>query len=219
MTVLASPRRVHALFAALVLAGCGPTVTSPGPTAAEVAGAAVVACVNIELAECRFVAERIAATLPEGRRAPFSIQIRLAGCVNDGPCARSLAARAGTAVIEYANGGQAIDLDVQGPPREPRIEPIENPRTDPIQPSSPRVNGPGPFEFEVGHCGLSHMVDFDGSFWVLSGEINDLAQAYFNAERGIIGLVDRNTAEYRGTDNAPIRLARFPGAKRFFLCD
>jgi hypothetical protein len=184
-----------------------------------VAGAAVVSCVNIEPAECRFVAERIAATLPEGRRAPFSIQIRLAGCANDGPCVRSLTARAGSAVIEYPNGGQAIDLSLLGPPADPRMEPIDNPRTDPIQPKSPRVNGPGPFEFEVGHCGLSHLVDFDGSFWVLSGEVNERAQAFFNSERGVIRLVDRNVAEYRGTDNALINLARFPGAKRFFQCD
>ena len=192
---------------------------SPEPTATEVAGATVVGCVNIDLAECRLVAERISATLPEGRRAPFSIQIRLAGCVNDGPCLRSLAARAGTAVIEYANGGQAVDLGLQGPPAEPRIEPFENPRTEPIQPSSPRVNGPGPFEFEVGHCGLSHSVDFDGSFWVLSGEINERALAYFNAERGTMRLLDRNVAEYLGADNLRFRLARFPGAKRFLLCD
>jgi hypothetical protein len=201
------------------MAGCGPTVTSLEPTAAEVAGATVVSCVNIGLAECHFVAERIATSLPEGRRAPFSIQVRLVGCANDGPCPRTLAARAGTAVIEYANGGQAIDLHLQGPPGDPRMERFENPRTEPVQPSSLRVNGPGPFEFEVGHCGLGHSVDFDGSFWVLSGQVNERAQAVFNPERGVINLVDRNVAEYRGTDDAPIRLARFPGAKRLFLCD
>lgn len=212
-----------ALVVLAVLAACSPTVSPPPsapPAEAELANVAV-ACGSIEPAECRFVAARILAALPEERRAPFAIQITLGSCVAD-PCPRSLGARSGAAVIEYPNGGQPMHARLEGPPVNPLIafDPEIPPYSGPIAPSSPRVGGPGPVEFEVGHCGLRHIVDFDGSFWVMVGQVDvENGQALSNQERGVITLVGPNQAEYRGTADFVVRLARFPGTKRFFLCD
>lgn len=211
------------LVAVVLLAACSPA-PSPAPTGAPPeAGPAnvAVACGNIENAECQFVAARILAALPEGRRGPFAIQIMLGGCVAD-PCPESLGARSGGAVIEYPNGGQPIIARLEGPPINPGIafDPEIPPYSDPIAPSSARVGGPGPVEFEVGHCGLRHVVDFDGAFWVMVGPVDvDNGQALNNQERGVIALLGPNLAEYRGTAGFAVRLARFPGMKRFFLCD
>lgn len=214
-----------ALFAAalLALAACNPSVTpAPTPTPPEAGPANIaVACGNIELGECRFVAARIVDALPEGRKNPFSIQITLSRC-ELGPCPRSLGARTGQVLVEYPNGGDAILGRVEGPPAAPEItfDPEPPPYSDPITPSSARVAGPGPLEFEVGHCGLRHVVDFDGSFWVPVGEFDvESGQALNNQERGVMTLLGANVAEYRGTANFVVRLARFPGTKRFFLCD
>lgn len=211
------------LAAVVLLAACEPSI-SPTPTVAPPeAGPANVAlaCANIETAECQFVAARILAALPEGRRGPFAIQITLAGCVAE-PCPRSLGARSGGAVIEYPNGGQPLLARLEGPPVNPLIafDPEIPPYSGPIAPSSPRVAGPGPVEFMVGHCGLRHIVDFDGSFWVVVGQVDvESGQAINNQERGVITLLGPNQAEYRGTADFVVRLARFPGTKRFFLCD
>lgn len=207
----------------LALAAC---TTAPSLPAASVEtatpaqpGAVVVGCTGIEAAECSFVAARVAAALPAGRHNPFSIQVMLFGCVNHEPCPKSLGARVGRAIADYADGGEPIEVRLAGPPAAPKLESVEGSWSGPIQPVSPLVAGPGPFEFEVGHCGLSHMVDFNGSFWVPVGQVDGEGQAVINAERGSIRLLDPNLAEYRGTADFAVRLARFPGAKRFWLCD
>ena len=71
---------------------------------------------------------------------------------------------------------------------------------------------------EVGHCGLLHVVDFDGSFWVLVGDAPGDHPALDGSETGSIRLIGQDRAEYAGSLDATIGLARFPGAKRFPLC-
>lgn len=171
-------------------------------------------------AECRRVAARIVEALPPERGAPFAIEIHLFRCADDSPaCAKSLLARRGRAIVEYPNGGEPMAFSLAGTPAAPLIELDESTWSGPIQPSSPRAGGPGPFLFDSGHCGLLHMVDFDGSFWVPVGEVPGDGQALGNQERGTITLVGPNLAEYNGTAPFEVRLARFPGAKQVFLCD
>jgi hypothetical protein len=88
----------------------------------------------------------------------------------------------------------------------------------PIQPRSERVGGPGPIAFEVGHCGLSHVVDFDGSFWIPVGQLDGDASVVINGESGHMALVGPNLAVYQGANGFSAQLARFPGPKHLWLC-
>ena len=63
------------------------------------------------------------------------------------------------------------------------------------------------------------VVDFDGSFWLPVGQVDGEASVIVNGESGEMRLLGPNIAEYRNGDGFVARLARFPGAKRIFLCD
>lgn len=222
MTVLA--RLVAMLSAiAIAVATCGPAPTvSPTPTAAAPAPPAgiVVGCASIESVECHFVAEQILAALPAERGRPFSIEIQLSGCANEGPCPPTLAAREGRAVVDYVDAAEPITVSLHGPPQTPRIA-VQAGMTwsEPVQPTSPQVPGPGPFPFELGHCGLSHVVDFDGSFWVPVGPVDGDAPGMINGESGQMRLLGPDLALYEGPTGFNAHLARFPGPKQVFLCD
>jgi hypothetical protein len=224
------PRSIRgAILLAFVVAACDALArpsTSPRATEEEFvvppppAAAQAVACVRILPAECARVTDRILQGLPGVLGSPFSIRTELFGCPDETPpCPESLADRQGQAFVEYPDGGEALLFDVAGPAAAPVVEHVEAALwTGPIHPGSTPVDGPGPFEFEVGHCGLVHAVDFAGSFWVLVGEISGDHPALGGAEIGAIRLIDQDRAEYLGSGNARIGLARFPGAKRFQPC-
>ena len=224
----------RALLAAIGLAvaalACGPIVppsTAPAGLETDVVnlpppGAVrAVACIDIDPPECTAVTRAVLARLPAEQGDPFSIQIRLLRCASGAEaCPRSLAVRSGVAIVEYPDGAEPVAMRLEGPPAGPVItEKLDDVWTDAIQPGSPQVDAAGPFEFEVGHCGLLHVIDFDASFWVLVGDIEGEHQALTNSELGAIRLVNQETARYTGTGNEQFELARFPGAKRFQLCD
>ena len=220
-----------AILTALLVAACdalGPPSISPRATDEQVVvppppGAAqVVACLSISSAECDLVARAVLAVLPAERGSPFSMRVRLHPCPDEASsCPESLSGRDGTVLVEYGDENPPIEYELLGVPTQPRFVIIEQGSgiwTDPIQPGSPRADGEGPFLFEVGHCGLLHVVDFDGSFWVLQGQVEGEHQALDGAESGTIELLDAAHARYVGTGNVAFELARFPGAKRFKLC-
>ena len=209
----------------VLLAACGApptTPTSPVATATEAPPRAelVVGCISIQAAECRFVAEQVVSSVPAGRGGPFAVEIILGGCEQQGaPCPPSLAVREGRAVVEYLDGGEPIELSLVGPPQAPRMVVQDGFYSDVVRPTSPRVGGPGPFPFELGHCGLSHVVDFDGSFWIPIGQVDGEAPGWINSEQGQIRLVGPDRVQYQGANGFAVNLARFPGPKRFWLCD
>lgn len=209
---------------AAILSACAdpaPSATATvAPSGAAIPAAAVVGCASIEALECHFIADQIVAALPAARSTAFAIEIQLFGCANEGPCPPTLAAREGRAVIEYADAGVPIVVSLHGPRDAPRIA-VQQGLTwsELVQPTSPQVPGPGPFPFELGHCGLSHVVDFDGSFWVPVGPVDGDASGMLNGESGQMRLLGPNLALYEGPTGFSANLARFPGPKRFFLCD
>lgn len=216
------PRPALVLLACLLLAGCSTTqpsapAASPGPTGGAPPAGAVLGCISVEAPECQFIAEHVVAALPAARGPAFAIEIQLYGCPNDGPCPRSLGVRDGKALIEYVDG-EPIELTLAGPPQTPRIGAAPSAWSGLIQPASPRVGGPGPIPFEVGHCGISHVVDFDGSFWVPVGQVDGDASGFMNAESGQMLLLGPNVARYIGATGFTVQLARFPGPKHFWLC-
>jgi hypothetical protein len=191
-------------------------IPPPAPGRAQ-----AIACIGIQPAECPIVTQAVLALLPGALGEPFSIQVRLFGCENGADaCPPSLAARSGQVLVEYPDGGEVRVFHLEGPPGAPALEPQdEMVFTDPIQPGSPPIEDGGPFEFEVGHCGLTHVVDFNGAFWVLVGDVDGDHPALYNSERGMIRLQNLDRAQYVGSQNVVFQLVRFPGAKRFQLCD
>jgi hypothetical protein len=220
-----------ALFASLSVAACDalappspsprvtdePVVVPPSPGAAQ-----VVACLGITSVECAQVAQTVVGSLPADRGSPFSLTVRLSPCADGAtPCPDTLAARQGTVLVEYADEGIPSLYRLSGTPARPEVEPAPEDSggwTDPIQPGSPVVEGLGPFEYQVGHCGLLHAVDFDGSFWVLVGDAPGDHPALGGSDSGSMRLLQRDRARYTGTLDQDFELARFPGAKRFQLC-
>ena len=211
------------------LAACQPA-QSPAPNASGLVGPSpseglpradiILGCVSVAEAECQFVLDGILGVLPPERGAPASVQIVLAGCPNpDVPCANTLGARDGNAVVEYVDGDEPITLFIEGPPVAPKFQVIESTWSGLIQPGTPPVGNGAAVAFEIGHCGLSHVVDFDGAFWVPVGAVDGDAPGYRNAESGQIRLLDPKRAQYQGPNGFSVTLARFPGPKHFFMCD
>ena len=201
-----------------LVSACSPSASS-SPLAAEPAPAGpVLGCLSIEQAECEFVAQQALAGLPAARGVPFAIIVQLYGCPVEGQCPRSLDVRQGTVTAEYADRGEPSQLSVEGPPQAPRFGESEMAWSGLQQPSSRRVAGPGPFPFELGHCGLTWQVDFDGSFWVPIGQIDGDASEIINADSGEMRLLGPNLAEYRNAAGFVASLARFPGPKHVWLC-
>ena len=208
-----------ALAIAALLSGCGITST-PAPTSADVSvvEGVVIGCIGFEQMECEAVALQILRAVPPERGAPFSMALQLYECRNPGACAKSLRARDGQATIEYANGGEPIMLGLSGPPAPARLQPIDAAWSGLQQPRSERVDGRGPFDLELGHCGLTWQVDFDGSFWVPVGQVDGDHPALINADTGLILLVGPNLAVYSNSSGFTVGLQRFPGPKHVFLC-
>ena len=214
-------RRVAAaIVVGLAVAACAPTNPSGSPLASESAAqpVLVVGCLSIDEAECRFVVEQMLVELPDERGAPFSILVQLFGCPNDGPCPRTLNARTGMVTVEYADRLEPINATVAGPPGSPRFGEEMFEFGGLSEPSSPRVAGVGPFPFEIGHCGITWQVDFDGSFWVPIGMVDGDASAIINGDSGQMRLLGPNLAEYRNADGFVAKLARFPGPKHIWGC-
>lgn len=204
---------------AFLIAGCG-AQSSPSPSDEVPAPAApILGCLGIEQGECEALARQVLGMVPKARGAPFAVLVHLYGCPKEDPCPRTLDVREAVITVEYADGGEPVLFSAKGPARAPRIRVVEVRQNRLLDPSSPRVAGVGPFPFEVGHCGLIWQVDFDGSFWLPVGQVDGEASVIVNGESGEMRLLGPNIAEYRNGDGFVARLARFPGAKRIFLCD
>jgi hypothetical protein len=213
-------RRTGVLVIAVALFGfgCAPAETPASPTVAEGLPVEVVlGCISIEAAECAFVSERVVAAAP-GERQAFSVLIVLFDCQN-AACPRSLAAREGYADVEYPDGGEPVRFALGGPPNAPQIAAQQMLWSGLQFAKSPRAAGPGPIPFDLGHCGLTWRVDFDGSFWVPVGQVLGDQPGIINQERGRMALLGPNLAQYIGPTGLTARLARFPGPKHVWLCD
>ena len=220
-TSVASPRAASGAPAAAT-AGASAPASLPGPTATAEAPRQelVVGCISVDDAECRFLAQQIVAALPAARGPAFAVEIQLFACENpDAPCPRSLAARTGKAVVEFLDQEEPLELSLLGPPLTPEITPQDAFYLGLSHPSSPRVAGAGPFPYEIGHCGLSHVIDFDGSYWLPVGPVDGDHPTIFNAEAGQMRLIGPSLAEFRGDSGFVVQLARFPGPKHFWGCD
>jgi hypothetical protein len=79
-------------------------------------------------------------------------------------------------------------------------------------PRSARVQQNMAYAFDTGHCGLSFLTDFDGSFWhPVDPDRAESFDLLHNQDVGAIALVARNRAIYRSSAEIEIRLERIDG--------
>jgi hypothetical protein len=78
------------------------------------------------------------------------------------------------------------------------------------------------YAFEVGHCGLEFLTDFDGSFWrpIPPGE-GVPPSVFINSDVGVgtMVLVEENRALYATVAGSEIRLRRIAGPVVAFPCE
>jgi hypothetical protein len=79
-------------------------------------------------------------------------------------------------------------------------------------PRTARVERNVAYAFDTGHCGLSFLTDFDGSFWrPVDPERADSFDLLVNQDVGAMALVGRNRAIYRSSGGIEIRMERIDG--------
>jgi hypothetical protein len=205
-------RLVPALVALLVIGGCGPTAEPTPEPAADV----IVGCVGIPAVPCQGISDVVGAALPPGRGRPASLQVWAQSC-GDLACPPGIFA--GQATAEWADGGEPFVFQFQGPPPGLHVIRVVNTHwSGVIPPKSPRVLPGAIVPFTLGHCGLLHEVDFDGSFWVPVGQVDADAPESINSAAGQMQLVGPNRAQFLSGGRVIATLARFPGLKQLWLC-
>jgi hypothetical protein len=162
------------------------------------------------------MADVVGAALPQGRGRPASLQLWAESC---GDLACPPGTFAGRATAEWADGGEPFVIQFQGPPASLVINRVVNTHwSGVVQPKSPRVLPGAVVPFTLGHCGLLHEVDFDGSFWVPVGQVSPDDPESINSAAGQMQLVGPNRAMFESGGRVIATLARFPGPKPFWLC-
>ena len=78
-------------------------------------------------------------------------------------------------------------------------------------PRSGRALPSEPYRFDTGHCGLGHLLDFDGSFWALADPPAGPDPLLTDQDVGAIALVDFDRAIYRSSGGVEYPLERLPG--------
>jgi hypothetical protein len=202
------------LFACLLSQGCGSTTE---PTPGEPNAPLIVGCVGIAAWECQAIAEHVLSALPAARGQPFTIQVWVSDC--DGPACGPGNVN-GQATAEWVDGGAPVLVRFTGPPDGAELDLVDDAVwSGVVQPTSKRVAPGAVVPFTPGHCGLLHVVDFDGSFWVPIGELDFDLPETINAAAGQMQLVGPNRAQFASGGKLVATLARFPGPKQFWLCD
>ncbi|HTK43774.1 MAG TPA: hypothetical protein VL749_00275 [Patescibacteria group bacterium] len=207
-------RRLTLVVAALLFVGCGPTAEA---TPVEPDPEQIIGCVGIPADACRSITDHLPVVLPAGRGRPATIQVVSSSC-GDVPCPPG--AVSGRATAEWADGGAPVLVTFEGLAANPRFLVIGDARwSGLVQPRSQRVLPGAAVPFTLGHCGLLHVVDFDGSFWVPLGQLDPDAPASINSADGQMQLVGPNRARFATGGRVIATLARFPGPRHFWLCD
>lgn len=84
----------------------------------------------------------------------------------------------------------------------------------------PVIMGTG-YDYQVPHCGLGNVVEFDGDYWDVdrSTMTTEENQRFgINADRGTLTLVDPDVAVYRSAAGGEATLRRHAGRKAVSAC-
>lgn len=80
-----------------------------------------------------------------------------------------------------------------------------------FHPRSGRVTPSTAYVFDTGHCGLTFLADFDGSFWEPVPPPTGTPDFLINQDVGAIALVGFDEAVYRSSDGTEATLRRLDG--------
>ncbi len=107
------------------------------------------------------------------------------------------------------------------PPPEPKNNTSESGLSPVSVPRSGRVESSVPYVFDTGHCGLSYLTDFDGSFWDPEGPnpANGPPAVFNNPDRGTMTLVGPNEARFKSSTGEEVTLRRHQGPMIRYACD
>ena len=100
-----------------------------------------------------------------------------------------------------------------------RSEFVSDEKGSRFYPRSGRVTPSTAYRFDTGHCGLTFLADFDGSFWQPVPPAGGAPDFFLNQDVGAIALVDFDTARYRSSDGTEVTLLRIDGPVTTFGCD
>ena len=90
-----------------------------------------------------------------------------------------------------------------------------------LAPTSAPVAAGRSYPFQVGHCGLLHVVDFAGSYWEVDEttlSAGERGQFGINANEGTMTLVDSETAVFRSGAGGEATLRRYVGVLERSRC-
>jgi hypothetical protein len=107
------------------------------------------------------------------------------------------------------------------PTAEPRWEELDDDGVVRHWPRSAQVEPGVPYRMTAyTHCGLDHLLDFDGSYWEVAGGPDDPYDALADPEdAGVITLVADDTAVYRSSTGAEFELRRTDGPRDTHWCE
>jgi hypothetical protein len=87
-------------------------------------------------------------------------------------------------------------------------------------PRSGRVTPNVAHRFDTGHCGLTFLADFDGSFWrPIPPDASAPTGFFVDQDVGAIALVGQDLAIYRSSTGIDVELARIRGSVTTFPCE
>ena len=82
-----------------------------------------------------------------------------------------------------------------------------------VWPASAQVRQGQAYVYETGHCGLTHDLDFDGSFWraINPNGTGEEPSFFINHDKGSITLVSEDEARYESSTGEVVELRRIEG--------
>jgi hypothetical protein len=101
-----------------------------------------------------------------------------------------------------------------------RSEFVSDEKGSRFYPRSGRVTPSTAYRFDTGHCGLTFLADFDGSFWEpIRPAGGAMPDSFIDQDEGAIALVDFDEAVYRSSDGTEVTLRRLDGPVTTFPCE
>ena len=171
---------------------------TPAPSPA-IAGA--IACIGLDVSPCDLILRASLAALPSGHPVIVAAQV--------------LADRV---VLFTADASQPFEVTIEAGTGPAPTAHAQRADWNRLESRSKKTHAATPEPFTLVHCGLLYDVDYDGSFWDLTGFAAADVSELINSAEGTIQLIDARTAEFRSSAGFTARLARRDGPTYVSVC-